>query len=48
MFFSLFNKNSGSIEKEMDEFIENEEKDKEVEKNKLLKNLEYLKFLLNL
>ena len=32
----------------MDEFIENEEKDKEVEKNKLLKNLEYLKFLLNL
>ena len=32
----------------MDEFIENEEKDKEVEKNKLLKNLEYLKFFLNL
>jgi len=32
----------------MDEFIENEEKDKEVEKYKLLKNLEYLKFFLNL
>ncbi len=37
-----------SIEKEMDVFIENENEVKEVEKNKLLKNLEYLKFLLNL
>jgi hypothetical protein len=40
MFFSLFNKNSGSIEKEMDDFIEKEEEKKE---NKLVKNLKYLK-----
>ena len=39
MFFSLFNKNSGSIEKEMDDFIEKEE---EKEENKLVKNLKYL------
>jgi len=45
MFFSLFNKNSGSIEKEMDDFIEKEE---EKEENKLVKSLKYLKFLLNL
>lgn len=47
MFFSLFNKNSRSIEKEMDEFIENEKEDKEVEKNKLVKSLEYLKFYIH-
>lgn len=46
MFSSLFNKNNGSIEKEMDNFNENEVK--EVEKNKLVKNLEYIKFLFNL
>jgi hypothetical protein len=45
MFFSLFNKNSGSIEKEMDDFIEKEE---ENEENKLVKNLKYIKFLFNL
>jgi len=47
MFFSLFNKNNGSIEKEMDDFIEKEEKE-EKEENKLAKSLEYLKFLFNI
>jgi len=49
MFFSLFNKNSGSIEKEMDDFIEKEEeKEEKNEENKLVKNIKYLKFLFNL
>lgn len=50
MFFYSFNKNSVSIEKEMDEFIEREkeEKDQKYLENKLTKNLKYIKNLLNL
>ena len=35
MFFSLFNKNSGSIEKEMDNFIEKEGKEGKEDKEKV-------------
>lgn len=49
MFFSLFNKNSGSIEKEMDNFIEKEDKgDKEKVENYLHKKLKELYEIYNI
>jgi hypothetical protein len=46
MIFSLFKKNSGCIEKEMDNLLEKE--DEEVEDNKLAKALTYLQNLIKI
>jgi hypothetical protein len=46
MIFSLFKKNSGCIEKEMDNLLEKE--DEEVEDNKLVKVLIYLQDLIKI